>query len=355
MFQFLKNLFIETNPKFEGKLSVIIPCFNSHEYLDRCLRSVIGQTYRNIEIICIDDRSQDSTLEILKKYSNLDSRIKVIAKDKNLGSGNSRNMAISIATGDVVTFVDSDDYLSDNNFYQECLDKLQKCGSDCLLTPYLRRKGQRISQDRVFDKKITTSTEAVNLYLARKFGTHASCGKFFKKKTLCQARYVEVGYSQDVIFMAEALDAAKTITVYKRPGYVYFTDNFSATRPSVISDQHIFSSFRLLVEVLHFQKQKTLEGKTIDLNDFLKLWNRDHGARLKKFINDRRILSKDLQAMSKTLFPIYDLLNQVVEDQSITRFFLNYENKDKEENLENLTPFFLRGLNYLSKVVDELK
>lgn len=355
MFDLFSKFLSKGSTEFNGKLSVIIPCFNSEKYLDRCLKSIIAQTYKNIEVICVDDKSQDSTLDMLKGYSQVDSRIKVVQKDKNQGSGHSRNIAISIAQGDVLTFVDSDDYLLDNNFYKECLDEFEKRKVDCLITPYLREKGQSISQDKIFSKRKINSNQAVNLYLARKFGTHASCGKLFDKKLFKMARYVEVGYSQDVLFMAQALDAAETVSVFNRPGYVYYTDNFSATRPNVISDFHIFSSFRLLAEVLLFQKQKNLSGDKIDLKDFLKLWNKDHGKRLNKYVNDHDVLSHDLQVMSSVLWPINNLLNEVVVDQNIVKHFLSHVRELGEEDFQNLSPSFLRGLNYLSKVVDELK
>ncbi len=92
------------------KVSVIIPCYSVEKYLDRCLNSVINQTYQYIEIILVDDGSTDSTPTLCDEWATKDSRIRVIHK-ANDGLANARNTGIEICTGDYVMFVDSDDYI----------------------------------------------------------------------------------------------------------------------------------------------------------------------------------------------------------------------------------------------------
>lgn len=93
-----------------GKISVIVPIYNADRYLERCLSSIIGQTYKNLEIICVDDGSTDNSLAICNKYSLLDNRIKVIHKN-NGGVTSARKAGMKIASGEWVGFVDSDDWL----------------------------------------------------------------------------------------------------------------------------------------------------------------------------------------------------------------------------------------------------
>lgn len=90
------------------KISVIIPVFNSSEYIDRCLNSVINQTYKNLEIIIVNDGSTDNSLEICEKYKKIDDRI-IILNKQNQGSAAARNCGIDVATGEYITFIDSDD------------------------------------------------------------------------------------------------------------------------------------------------------------------------------------------------------------------------------------------------------
>lgn len=92
-------------------VSVIIPVYNVEKYLTQCLNSVVNQTYSNIEIICIDDASEDNSVEILKEYASKDARIKVLYNQKNLGLGQTRNIGINAARGEYIHFVDSDDWV----------------------------------------------------------------------------------------------------------------------------------------------------------------------------------------------------------------------------------------------------
>lgn len=96
-----------------GKISIIVPIYNVDKYLEECLESLINQTYRNIEIILINDGSTDSSLEICKRYKKVDKRIVLIDK-KNEGVSKARNIGLKKASGDYLMFVDSDDYLELN-------------------------------------------------------------------------------------------------------------------------------------------------------------------------------------------------------------------------------------------------
>lgn len=98
------------------KVSVIIPCYNNERYLRECLDSVVNQTLREIEIICINDGSTDETLNILNEYSGMDSRVKVINKS-NTGYGHSMNIGINAANAEYIGIVESDDYI-ENDMYQ---------------------------------------------------------------------------------------------------------------------------------------------------------------------------------------------------------------------------------------------
>lgn len=106
-------------------ISVIVPVYNVSEYLPICLDSIIKQPFKDIEIICIDDKSTDNSLEILNQYHHKDSRIKIIENSENIGVGLSRNKGLNLASGDYIHFVDPDDWLEDN-LYTELYDTLKK-------------------------------------------------------------------------------------------------------------------------------------------------------------------------------------------------------------------------------------
>lgn len=94
-------------------VSIIVPMYNSEKYIERCVKSLISQSYKNIEIILIDDGSKDKTIEILKLYNDKDSRIKLYKK-KNSGASSARNYGLEKCTGDYILFVDADDYIDSN-------------------------------------------------------------------------------------------------------------------------------------------------------------------------------------------------------------------------------------------------
>ena len=96
-------------------ISIIIPVYNVEKYLERCVKSVINQTYKNLEIILVDDGAKDNSGKMCDELSKLDSRIKVIHKE-NGGLSDARNFGLKIATGDYIGFVDSDDYIADDMY-----------------------------------------------------------------------------------------------------------------------------------------------------------------------------------------------------------------------------------------------
>ena len=93
-------------------ISVIVPVFNVEKYLEKCILSILAQTYKNFELILVDDASPDSCPEICDRYANIDQRIRVLHCKKNGGLSAARNIGIEAARGKWITFVDSDDWVS---------------------------------------------------------------------------------------------------------------------------------------------------------------------------------------------------------------------------------------------------
>ena len=112
-----------------SKVSVIIPVYNVEPYLEKCLDSLINQTLKDIEIICINDCSTDNSLNILEQFKNKDERIKLINLKENKGAAIARNEGLKIAKGEYLGFVDPDDYV-DLNFYEELYKKAKQDDAD---------------------------------------------------------------------------------------------------------------------------------------------------------------------------------------------------------------------------------
>ena len=110
------------------KVSIVIPVYNAEKYLKQCLNSIISQTYHNIEIICIDDGSNDNSLNILKRYAEDDNRF-IVLKQQNQGAAVARNEGIKRAAGKYIIFLDSDDYFS-IDLIDKNLNKAEKFNTD---------------------------------------------------------------------------------------------------------------------------------------------------------------------------------------------------------------------------------
>ncbi|MDR3222517.1 MAG: glycosyltransferase [Methanobrevibacter sp.] len=115
------------------KVSIIVPIYNVENYLEKCLNSIINQTLKDIEIICINDCSTDSSLKILNKYEH-DERIIVINNKENLGLGRVRNIGISVAKGEYIGFVDSDDWI-DYRMFEILYENGKKFQTDMTMSP----------------------------------------------------------------------------------------------------------------------------------------------------------------------------------------------------------------------------
>ena len=141
-FRTFYDMLYNYNTKFDILISIIIPTYNVEKYIDDCLISLLNQSLKNIEIICVDDQSTDSTTEIIKYYQQKDKRIKFYQIDEKKGSGGCRNYGIKKAKGKYIQFVDGDDFL-DLNTLNELYNLAEKEKTQILMykaTSYIQDK-----------------------------------------------------------------------------------------------------------------------------------------------------------------------------------------------------------------------
>ncbi|MDO4424139.1 MAG: glycosyltransferase family 2 protein, partial [Pseudomonadota bacterium] len=112
------------------KISVIIPVYNTENFLEQCLGSVVNQTYKNLEILIVDDGSPDKSDAVYKRFALEDNRIKII-KQKNSGLSVARNTGLKFATGQWIHFIDSDDYL-DLDYYEKMVNAARDINPDII-------------------------------------------------------------------------------------------------------------------------------------------------------------------------------------------------------------------------------
>lgn len=134
--------------KMDRKISVIVPVYNVEQYLEECLESICGQTYKNLEIILVDDGSTDQSGEICDRYAKRDGRVSVVHK-KNGGLSDARNAGIEVATGDCISLIDSDDYVS-VHMMERMLGHMEKTKADVVICNFSDLYGERNIKERMF-------------------------------------------------------------------------------------------------------------------------------------------------------------------------------------------------------------
>lgn len=204
-----------------NKISIIVPIYNSEKYLKRCLDSIVKQTYNNLEIILVDDGSNDNSLRIMKEYQTRDKRIKLIEKS-NTGVSSSRNVGLINSTGKYITFIDSDDTI--DIYY---LERVMKCfldpEIDIVCTNYNYDYNGKIKQNRSFISKKMSNTIALDPM--SDYYITSVWGKVFKSKIIKTLKFDEkIFYSEDTLFYTEALLRAKYVFFLNEFLYNYFVN-----------------------------------------------------------------------------------------------------------------------------------
>ena len=219
----IKEMMVETLP-FAPKVSVIIPVYNVGEYLFQCLKSCIGQSLKEIEIVCVDDGSTDISLEILKYFYAIDKRVRVI-QEENKGAGFARNTAMDIATGEFIFFMDGDDYFPADNtlelLYTKAKDNNVLIAGGSLCEDHDDGRWIRTDFDKLYSK-YTFDTEGIMNYSDYQF--HYGYYRFIFNRELLDKngiRFPMYRRYQDPPFFVEAMAKAEKFYAVKDCTYCY--------------------------------------------------------------------------------------------------------------------------------------
>jgi glycosyltransferase involved in cell wall biosynthesis len=246
------------------QVSVIVPVYNSAQYLSECLESVLSQSFKNFEVICINDGSTDNSLEILKQFQNKDSRIKIIDQE-NQGVSTARNAGLKIAQGKYVGFVDSDDTI-EKDFFGKLYDTAERNNADAVYS--------KISSIKVFPFKHEVlkggdiTKELIPLFL-REDGLNSVCNKIFLNRTIQNHQIsfpVGIKHGEDAQFNIHFLVHANSISFLEYCGYHYREVDGSATRNIIKHDylQRIIEVYQtdwseIIGDVISFKELEKLK------------------------------------------------------------------------------------------------
>ena len=264
----LKEKFEECNM---DQISIIVPIYNVGKYLNRCVDSIINQTYKNIQIILVDDGSKDESICICDEYARKYSNINVIHK-KNAGLGYARNSGLEVATGKYVAFVDGDDYILPKTI-QTYYEAILSSGADTCISGYRKIKKNKTEElhENPYSGKIFAGKEINEQVLPRMMGT-LSDGTDYIEMSVCMGLmsldiinshsirfYSEKEYiSEDLLFDFDYYPHAKRVVCSYSTGYCY-CDNEGSLTTSYRPDR--------------FEKQVQLFKKEMELTKALGIYD----------------------------------------------------------------------------------
>lgn len=226
-------------------ISIIIPCYNTGKYLKDCLDSIINQKLESYEIILIDDCSSDNTVEIIDSYTCKYDNIISIKNKENRGQGYNRNIALKKAKYDLVSFVDSDDYLEEN-FYSELLKNMKDYHSDIALCDIYIRYDKSLS-DEADIRAIECEGKVCKENILNTGHCASACNKIFKKELILKYPFPEDIMNEDVSTVLACIVQAKKISYTDKTYYNYIQRPKSTQNKSISFKR--FDLFRAL-EVL---------------------------------------------------------------------------------------------------------
>jgi len=271
-------------------ISVIIPVYNVEKYLRQCLNSVISQTYRNLEIILIDDGSTDNSWKICDEYAKKDERIKVFHQ-KNLDLSAARNSGLKIAKWEYIWYVDSDDYI-ELDMYEKLYNQLEETDSDLVIcNRYIGKQDWTWKKNNKFPhKQIITSNEALEYFYDSMYVRN----KLYKRIWVENLLFVET-FAQDVIYNFTLLKKIKKIAcIDECLNYYRYNCNSRQHTKKFRKDRLIFLE-KWINEEIKYAKAKNLirlEKKLIDAR---------YGIILKRFriiaLNDYDVDENDLNKL----------------------------------------------------------
>ena len=307
------------------KLSVIIPVYNVENYIKECLDSIINQTIgiENIEVIIINDCSTDNTENIIKQYTEKYPSIKLINQKTNQGPGEARNIGIKKSTGEYITFLDGDDFISTNT-YKHCIDQTQKNpDADLIIYKYTLYTPKNINippdiHQEIYkkDQTITNPNKTPEII----FST-SPWNKIYKRKLIPYLQFPNMLYEDNITSVKTILNSEKTI-ITTQPTYYYRYEKENTSRSQKITTKNINDLIKSIKQILNLKTEykqytKLLEYLSIKFTYDILFWIQNlniNYEQLKNIIQNLKETTKNIQETTinefEEKFPIYKLTNK---------------------------------------------
>lgn len=239
-------------------ISIIVPIYNAEKYLNKCIKSLINQTKKELEFILVNDGSTDSSEEIIKSYK--DKRIKYF-KNKNQGIGKTRNFGIKQAKGKYIMFLDSDDYLA-TNACEELFSKAEKDNLDLVINNFYRVEEETEKKVEVIIPEFKNTTLKENKRLLLDVNL-APWNKLYKSELLKKnkIKFVENLKYEDAPFVIEVMDKARKVGYLNKYLNYYVIHKNSET---TVRDERIFDIIEIVDKIRNYFSKRKEFTETVD-------------------------------------------------------------------------------------------
>lgn len=292
------------------KISVVVPAYNCQDTIERCIKSIQNQTYKNLEIIVVNDGSTDNTEQVLNDIQRADNRIKVFNID-NGGVSHARNTGIDNATGNYITFVDADDYI-DEEMYECLYNQIKEYNVKIAHCSYKAVDGDIIKSIGDTGKVVLQDhDEAMKCLLSGRLFIGGLCNKLYDKSLFDSIRLEEsIKFNEDVLANYYLFDNVKE-SVYMDRAFYSYVQNTSSSTHSVNSNIGVEHVVRVADIMSKKSKGKAYQTEADDRYAYLSL-TLYRAYLFSNFISiDERNKKKDLKERIKTMKGIYTGKNRI--------------------------------------------
>lgn len=253
----------------KDKVSIIVPVYNAEKYLDKCINSVLNQTYKNIELILIDDVSSDNSFNKCNEYAKKDDRVKAVKNEKNLGQAGTRNKGLDLCTGDYICFLDNDDWY-DKLFIETIYNNLINNNADisgCATSAYYD-DSKIINSYSNIDSGLKSGKELIiNILNQSKISWGTVWNKIFPRKFIKDLYFLTGTELEDYYVMLRLFHKVDRIYFDNKPMYYYLQRSTSQSKrgyhPNIFSEKIVCEKLRE-----YFEKEKADADIIESLNNF---------------------------------------------------------------------------------------
>ncbi len=284
-------------------ISIIVPIYNNEKYIDKCILSIINQIYTNLQIILIDDGSQDNSGNICDKYAKYDNRIQVIHK-KNTGVADTRNIGIGMAEGEYIGFVDSDDYIS-LKMYEYLYNLIITKNADLSICNVYNVIGDKnIIQNKQNGIQIYNKIDILKEIIMDRNVQSYPVNKLYKRELLKDIVYPVGKNYEDIATTFHIIEKCNKVVVSDKPLYYYLKREDSIV--STIKEETIKDYINIIIERFLYIEQYYSDLKIVNIYYLAKTLITAH--------NDINNLSNPSKEIKKELNTLFKLTQKYMKD-----------------------------------------